>query len=217
MALKNWDELRKIDVTEHCEMRDVRDDKGNKIQVAYLPWAKCVDLLHAYGAEKVYFEPLIGTDGSTLFMSEDTFVNEKGQKNRCYEVRVKIVIDDLEFVQNYPLLNGVYVVREDTINQLRVSNAQKRAFVKGVALRTGLGFGLWADHGSEGDDAEEDLTLHSILKIKERIERLITEKMDKGLTLPVICEKLNINEDQLQVYLKHYTILNRLEKAIEKI
>jgi hypothetical protein len=42
--LKSYAELRKIDVTPYCEDRD-----GAK----YLPWAKCVDLLHTNGAEKV--------------------------------------------------------------------------------------------------------------------------------------------------------------------
>lgn len=217
MALKSYSELRKIDVLPYCDTREARDEKGNKIQVPFLNWAKCKDLLHENGAEKVYFEPLINDNGSTLFMTNETFVNEKGGKNRCFEVRVKVVIDDLEFIQNYPLLNGVYVVREDNINQLRVSNAQARAFVKGVAIHTGLGFGLWVNESEPQEDNNDDLEYHNILKIKERVERLITSKMDKGMTLPVLCEKLNIDEDQLNVYIKHYTILDRMEKAIAKL
>lgn len=218
MALKSYSELRKIDVLPYCEQRETKDDRGKTIKVPYLNWAKCKDLLHENGAEVVYYEPLVNENGSTLFMTDIPFADSKGNLNRCFEVRVKIVIDDLEFVQNYPLLNGVYVVREDTINQLRLSNAQARAFVKGVAIRTGLGFGLWVnDDETTQKDGEENLYFHNILKIRERVERLITMKMDSGLTIPQMCEKLNIDEDQFNVYMKHFTILDRLEKAIQKL
>lgn len=219
MALKPYSELRKIEVLPFCEQREVKDDTGKKIKVPYLNWAKCKDLLHEHGAEVVYFEPIINEKtGSTLFMTDIAFTDSKGNLNRCFEVRVKIVIDDLEFEQNYPLMNGMYVVREDTINQLRLSNAQARAFVKGVAIRTGLGFGLWVtDDETTQKDGEENLYFHNILKVKERMERLITMKMDGGLSIPQICEKLKIDEDQFNVYLKQYSILDRLEKAIQKI
>lgn len=216
--LKSFAELRKIDVLPYCEKREAKDENGRKIEVPYLNWAKCKDLLHENGAEVVYFEPLVNENGSTLFMTDVPFTDSKGNKNRCFEVRVKIVIDDLEFTQNYPLLNGVYVVREDTINQLRLSNAQARAFVKGVAIRTGLGFGLWVtDDETIQKNGEEDLYFHNILKVKERMERLITAKMDSGLTVQRICEQLKIDEDQFNVYMKQYAILDRLEKAIRKL
>lgn len=216
--LKSFAELRKIDVLPYCEKREAKDENGRKIQVPYLNWAKCKDLLHENGAEVVYFEPLVNENGSTLFMTDVPFTDSKGNKNRCFEVRVKIVIDDLEFTQNYPLLNGVYVVREDTINQLRLSNAQARAFVKGVAIRTGLGFGLWVTNDETTQkNGEEDLYFHNILKIRERMERLITAKMDSGLSIQQICEQLRIDEDQFNVYMKQYAILDRLEKAIRKL
>lgn len=217
--LKPYSELRKIDVLPYCDKREAKDDNGKKITVPYLNWAKCKDLLHENGAEVVYYEPLIDErTGSTLFMTQIPFTDSKGNQNRCFEVRVKIVIDDLEFVQNYPLLNGVYVVREDTINQLRLSNAQARAFVKGVAIRTGLGFGLWVnDDETTQKDGEENLYFHNILKIKERVERLITTKMESGLSVTDICKGLNVDEDQFHVYLKQYKILDRLEKAIQAL
>ena len=217
--LKPYSELVKIDVLPFCEERETKDDNGKKIKVPYLNWAKCKELLHNNGAETVYFEPIVNEKtGSTLFMTDIPFTDSKGNQNRCFEVRVRIVIDDLDFVQNYPLLNGVYVVREDTINQLRVSNAQARAFVKGVAIRTGLGFNLWvkSDETTQSE-GEENLYFHNILKIKERVERLITLKMDGGLSISDICKQLKIDEDQFNVYMKQYSILDRLEKAIQKL
>lgn len=213
--LKPYSELRRIDVLPFCEERETKDDKGKSIKVPYLNWAKCKDLLHENGAEVVYYEPLIDErTGSTVFMTNDAFVDSKGNRNRCFEVRVKIVIDDLEFVQNYPLLNGVYVVREDTINQLRVSNAQARAFVKGVAIRTGLGFGLWVsgDETAQQKDDSENLYFHDILKIKERVERLITIKMDDGLSLDDIGKKTGAGDEaDVRELLRYYTKLYNFE------
>ena len=66
-------------------------------------------------------------------------------------------------------------------------------------------------------NGEEDLYFHNILKVKERMERLITAKMDSGLTIQQICEQLRIDEDQFNVYMKQYAILDRLEKALRKL
>ena len=49
MALKSWEEMRKIDVTPYCQERD---------GMTYLNWAKCIDLLHENGAKKVYWVPI---------------------------------------------------------------------------------------------------------------------------------------------------------------
>ncbi len=49
MALKTYEEMRKIDVTPYCEERD---------GMIYLNWAKCIDLLHENGAKKVYWIPI---------------------------------------------------------------------------------------------------------------------------------------------------------------
>ena len=49
MALKDYEELRKIDVRPYCEERD---------GITYLNWAKCIDLLHENGAKVVRWEPI---------------------------------------------------------------------------------------------------------------------------------------------------------------
>ena len=138
--LKSYKELRAVDVTPYVKQRDGND---------YLNWARCIELLHEHGAEKVYFEPCVNENGSSLFMSDSVFTDAKGNTNRCYEVRVRIVIDELEFEAQYPLMNGSNPVKDNSMSQQRVWNAQTRAFVKGVAVRTGLGFSLWLDDDSD--------------------------------------------------------------------
>ena len=207
MALKSYDEMRKIDISKYTEKRD---------DVDYLNWAKCVDLLHENGAEKVYFTPIKNENGSSLFMTNKIFTDIKGNTNQCYEVGVHVVIDDLEFDYTGALMNGANPVKDNSMSQQRVWNCQTRLFVKGVAIHTGLGFDLWLKEEKEiaKNDKDDDLSKHSILACKERLEQLITMKLQGGLTKDEICEALKIEEETMAAYLSYFKILDRLEKAI---
>ena len=206
--LKNYKELRELDVSQWVEKRDGAD---------YLNWAKVVDLLHEQGAEKVYFEPMINEiTGSSLYMTEQIFTDKNGITNRVYETAVKIVIDDLEFIQRGPVTNGSNPVKDNSMTQQRLWNCQTRLFVKGVAIRTGLGFNLWLkeEEKNEKDNWEDDLSKHNIFKIKERIEQLVSTKMKKGIILEKIASNLGISEEELKKYFKYFKIIDRLEKRI---
>lgn len=206
--LKSYDELRKIDVSQYTEERDGAD---------YLNWAKVVDLLHKYGAEKVYFEPVVNEyTGSSLFMTEQTFKDSKENTNRVYETAVKIVIDDLEFIQRGPVMNGSNPVKDNSMSQQRLWNCQTRLFVKGVAIRTGLGFDLWIkdEENDEKNNWEDDLTKHKLGAIQQRLEQLVTRKTKEGLPIPKISENLGITEEEFRNYFTYFAVLDRLEKRI---
>ncbi len=216
--LKSYDELRKVDVKNFCEYREARDDKGKPIQVPYLNWAKCMDLLHENGAEKVYFEPVTNANGSSLFMSDQVFTDKNGVTNRCYEVRVKITIDDLEFTAQYPLMNGSNPVKDNSMTQQRLWNAQTRAFVKGVAMRTGLGFSLWLND-DEADDKSpmEDLASHDLYAIKERMQNAYTRLIKRGMTTAQIAAALGMTEDMVRVTFTFFDQLNSFERALNSL
>ena len=218
MALKSYAEMRKIDVLPHCDTREAKDDKGKKIQVPYLNWAKCKDLLHENGAEVVYFEPCVNANGSSLFMSDQVFIDKNDVTNRCYEVRVKIVIDDLEFEAQYPLMNGSNPVKDNSMTQQRLWNAQTRAFVKGVAMRTGLGFGLWVS-GDEAEDKApvEDLGNHNLFAIKERMQISYTNAIKKGMSTKDIADKLEMSEDEVKIIFTYFDQLNRFEQKLNAL
>lgn len=207
--LKSYEELRKVDVSKWVETRDGAE---------YLNWAKVVDLLHENGAEKVYFEPVVNElTGSSLFMSEQTFTTGKDAKtNRVYETAVKVVIDDLEFIQRGPVTNGSNPVLDNSMTQQRLWNCQTRLFVKGVAIRTGLGFNLWLkeEEKNEKDNWEDDLSRHNIFKIQERLQQLISSKMKQGLSVEKIATNLDLSEEELRNYFTYFKIIDRLEKRI---
>lgn len=215
--LKKFDELYKIDVMPYCDFKEGKDDKGKKIEIPYLNWAKCVTLLHENGAETVYFNPLKNEEGGYLFTSREVY-NKDGRVTGCYFVSVEIHIDDLVFTQDLPLLNGNLVVYDDTLNQLRISNAHARAFVKGVAIRTGLGFSLWAEDNEDDKATAEDLSLHNIWKIKQRIEQRFTDLMKRGVTQTEICDKCGLKEKDVGAILgKYMNGIAYLEDALRKI
>lgn len=132
--LKSWKEMRAVDVKPYCKRRDGVD---------YLNWAKCIDLLHEHGAETVYFEPIPASNGSSLIMSDATFADKNGGTNRCYETKIRVVIDDKIYYMQTPVTNGTNPVKDNSMTQQRVWNSMCRAFVKCVAINTGLGFDLW--------------------------------------------------------------------------
>lgn len=209
--LKSYDEMRKIDISKWVEERDGAD---------YLNWAKVVDLLHENGANTVYFEPVVNDKtGSSLYMTEEVFTDKNGGTNRVYETAVKVVIDDLVFIQRGPVTNGSNPVKDNSMTQQRLWNCQTRLFVKGVAIRTGLGFDLWLkdELKSEKDNWEDDLNKHNIFKIKERFEVLLTQKHKQGITIPDIAKNLKISEEELKSYFTYFKTLDRLEKRIQEM
>lgn len=207
--LKSYSEMRKVDVSPFTEKRDGND---------YLNWAMCKELLHQNGAEVVYFEPCTNpANGSSLFMSDQVFVDGKGNSNRCYEVRVHIVIDDLEFDAQFPLMNGSNPVKDNSMSQQRVWNAQTRAFVKGVAIRTGLGFDLWLKNDIEGKSTEDDLSKHSLFAIKERMQQAYTRAIKKKMSTKDIAEALMMTEDEVKVIFTYFEQLDRFEQKLNAL
>lgn len=217
--LKPFDELIQLDVRPFCDVRDAKGEHGKTIKVPYLSWAKCITLLHENGAKDVWYTPVECPQTSTYLWPQAKVVTvskeNKERETDCWFVRVLIHIDELEFTYDTPLLNGSNVVYKDTLNQLRINNALARAFVKGVAVRTGLGFGLWAD--SEDEDGEDDLSRHSIWAIKERLERLITAKERNGLSHSDLLAAVDLNERQLQKVMQYFATLDKLERKVASL
>ena len=203
-----YEDLRKLDLSKYVEQRNDAD---------YINWARIVELLHEHGAEKVYFEPVVNENtGSSLYMTDKTFTDSNGNTNNVYETAVHIVIDDLDFIQRGPVTNGSNPVKDNSMTQQRLWNCQCRLFVKGVAIRTGLGFNLWLkdEENTERNNWEDDLSKHKLGAIQKRLEQLVTQKVQQGLSIPKMAEKLDITEEEFRGYFTYFAILDRFEKRI---
>lgn len=216
MFNKSFSEMMKIDVRPYCDMREAKDDRGKPIQVPYLNWAMCKKLLHDNGAETVLFTPCVNANGSSLFMSDQVFTDSRDITNRCYEVRVRVQIDDKFYEGQYPLMNGSNPVKDNSMTQQRLWNAQTRAFVKTVAMVTGLGFSLWCE-GKDDEliDAEEDLSKHSLRAVRERFMQEYTDVLKRyRLSNAEIAERLGMTVDEVKVVFTYFDILERFEKNL---
>lgn len=205
--LKSWNEMRKLDISKYVKKRDSAD---------YLPWADCLKLLYENGAEKVSIIPQTTENGSSLFMSDQVFTDKNGYTNRCYEVRLAVEIDRNPYFISYPVLNGVNAVRDNLMNQNAVHKAQMRAFVKCVAINTGLGFDLWRDDSDIENDTE-DLSKHNLFAIKERLQQAYTRAFKKGMTTKEIATAVGMTEDEVKVIFTYFDQLHRFEQKLNAL
>lgn len=207
MAIKSWNEMRQLDIGKFVKKRDGAD---------YLPWAECLKLLYENGAEKVKIIPQTTDNGSSLFMSDQTFTDKNGYTNRCYEVLVSVEIDENKYLISYPVMNGINAVRDNLMNQNAVHKAQMRAFVKCVAINTGLGFDLWRDDADIENDVE-DLSKHSLWAIKERMQQSYTRAIKKGMSTGDIAKAVNKTEDEVRLLFTYFDQLNRFEQELNNL
>ena len=89
-----------------------------------------------------------------------------------------------------------------------VTYADKYALMKAYKIETG---------DDPDQSASEDLEGHSILKIKERVERLITGKLSKGMEMSDILAGLGMKEKSFNEYMAFYDRLRNFETAVRKL
>jgi hypothetical protein len=103
------------------------------------------------------------------------------------------------------------------LTQQRLGNAQKRAFVKGVAIRTGLGFGLWSEDIDDITDVADDLSKHSLKAIKERILEKVTTLMKQGISEDEIAQRNNMTIEEMKGLFSYFTSINRFERTLNNM
>jgi hypothetical protein len=149
-------------------------------------------------------------------MSDQVFTDKSGNTNRCYEVLVSVEIDENRYLISYPVMNGIAPVKDNLMNQNAVHKAQMRAFVKCVAINTGLGFDLWRDDSDIENDVE-DLSKHNLFSIKERMQQAYTRALIKGMSTKEIATALELTEDEVKTYFTYFDQLHRFEKKLSAL
>lgn len=222
--LKPFKELYDMDISRYTREREDLSDKSKKY--TYLPWDKCLLLLHEHGATDVNFIPLFAENGHSVFINPvdvSSITLSGGNRAKdpyCPEVHVKVVIDDKSGVFAYPLINGSEVITMGKINQQLVNTARQRAFVKGVAILTGLGLKLWEKE--ESDMPATNREAHSIQVCSNRIREKYADALkrignEKELLSQIRIDGKSLSRQQLNnffVYLKNAALIeHQLERA----
>lgn len=148
MPLKSFKELYSLDISKEIKKKPTfkREKGGTLITLPkdkwldYLEWATVLVLLYDNGADKVTYYCDRNENNYPAFFKD----------NSKPFVRVHVIIDDREYIQDYPVIDGNKV--DDSPNQLIIHKAQQRAFVKCIAVNTGLGLKLWQKEEHSFDD-----------------------------------------------------------------
>lgn len=202
--LKPFIELYNLDVKDHIKERIVT----GKVTTEYIPWMDVVVLLHKNGAESVKYGNIYAEDGHSLFMKE----------GKCPEVHVFVEIDGDRREASYPVIKGSFAIKPDNIDQLQVSNATQRAFVKCVATNWGLGLKVWQKEELEAEkNAPKDLSEHQIMAIKQRVQQEYTRCLQKKMSVKDIADGLEMTEDEVKTIFTYFDQLDRFEKKLKAL
>lgn len=169
MTLKPFNELFNLDISKEVQQRPVK--KNSNLTLDYLEWANCIKLLHENGAEKVRYGMVYNGNGYPCFY------NPNGESPF---VRVWVEIDDERYEEDYPIVNGIYVVSNP--NQLDINKAKQRGFVKAVAINTGLGLSLWIKEEqviNTDKDLQNEMNQNEGKNLNDQITQLFAQALQK--------------------------------------
>lgn len=143
MALKTFDELRKIEVPTK------KLDGG----FDYLNWLDCLDCLRENGAEDIQY------DCETI-----TGLRIDTQGNSNAVVKVYVEIDGKRRHITHPVAFGEFSIQNPTARQ--IETAIHRGMVKCVAINWGLGLDLWKKYETDAAPMPTDNNLPIRLAIE---------------------------------------------------
>lgn len=169
MALKSFNDLIKVDLSNEVVQRPIK--KNSNLTLDYLEWANCIKLLYEHGAEKVRYGMIYNESGYPCFY------NQNGESPF---VRVWVDIDGERYEEDYPVINGIYVVNNP--NQMEINKAKQRGFVKAVAINTGLGLGLWIKEEqvlNDNPDVQKEMNQNEGKTLNDQITTKFAEALQK--------------------------------------
>lgn len=218
--IKNFNELYEANVQEYIEKKPTfKYDKAKgkfvetEKKLDYISWVNAVILLHLNGAESVKYGNCYSSDGHSLFLVD----------GKLPEVHVWVEVDGDRREITYPLIDGSNDINMEKITQSDIHNASQRAMVKCVAINWGLGLKLWRKEEKETEAIRkefkevEDISVHKIMKIKERMQISYTKAIKKGMSTKDIANALEMTEDEVKVIFTYFDQLDRFEKKLNAL
>lgn len=216
MAIKKFDEMLELDISKFTSQKPTfkKNKKTGQMEPAapldYLSWADCLALLYRNGAERVEFGNEKSGDNHPVFLLN----------GGVPFIRVFVSVDGDERVLDYPIIDGSKDITMEHLAQSDVHNATQRAFVKCVAVNWGLGLSLWQKEERHGEDEKSKVDLAEvshIMAVKERVERMVTDKLKRGMDMADICASLGIRETQFKKLMSYYDQLWLLESKLGEL
>lgn len=201
MALKPFNELFNVDLSKEVVHRPVK--KGSNLTLEYLEWANCIKLLYEHGAEKVRYGMVYNEKGYPCFY------NHNGE---APFVRVWLEIDGERYEEDYPVINGIYVVANPT--QMDINKAKQRGFVKAVAINTGLGLSLWIKEEeliNTNKELQQEVNANETKSLNDQITTTFAKALEKTGDIDRLYEIIQSDKSSM---LKLYKSNDHGEKKI---
>lgn len=212
--LAPFKELLEFDISKYVSKKPIF--KYDKIQnkfvesgayLDYISWVDCLILLYENGAEHVEYGNMRNAEGHSLFT----------YGGGLPEVRVFVEIDGKRYEATYPLIDGSKDIGMDKATQSDVHNASQRAFVKCVAINTGLGLKLWQkEEQQQKEPREMDKSAHSIIVCIERVKELLANVIQEYPDERQFYSDLNLTKKQVEVIFNQSKGLQVLEDRLRR-
>ena len=209
--LKPFAELLKADVSKYISKKPTFKKVGDKfvptgVELDYISWVDCLILLYENGAENVHYGNILNDKGHSLFLNEGRFP----------EVRVFVEIDGNRFEMTYPLIDGRKHLDIAKATQSDIHNASQRAFVKCVAVNTGLGLPLWQKE-EKMQPKTIDESIHNLGIIIGRVRKLYAKAVQSVGEESMLLKNLNVNKKQIENIFSYSQQLSKLETALKEL
>lgn len=206
---KSFLELYKLDITSHIKTRDVMKKNvtgewvkdTSKPPMKYLEWSKVLILLYELGANTIKYGNVC--DEKT---GHPVFLNGL---NTAPFVKIWVKIDQETYEITHPVLNGYEKGYAD--NQSHIHNATQRAFVKCVAVNTGLGLSLWERDEETNSIVPDEVLKEEILKWNIRMTNLFNAASNKLGGHDNVHAELNTNTKELKAIYDGDNVLRKQE------
>ena len=214
--LKPFSELISLDLTDYISKKPTF--KYDRVQgksvptgeyLDYLSWADVVMLLYENGAEHVRYDNIPNGQGHPLFLSEGSVP----------VVRVYVEIDGQRYELTYPVIDGSKDIKMDALVQSDVHNATQRAFVKCVAINTGLGLPLWQKEERQTQAAAPkfDESMHSIQVCIDRVRKKYGFAVSSYGSERDVTDALGLSQNQLKTIFQASRNLAVLESNLDRM
>lgn len=215
--MKTFIELYKLDIDKEITLKPTffKDKQTGTFKetskdkwLKYLEWSKVIVLLYKSGATSVTYGSYVNNDGYPAFY------NNKG-KNPFVKVWVKI--DEEKYEIDYPVINGNS--QTDEPKQLDIHYSQQRAFVKCVAINTGLGLKLWEREESDISDIldNEPSNKEESDKLNEQILKAFNDAIKSGISKEEIYDAVGMNRNGLTKLHQDINALDMKKDVLLKI
>lgn len=209
--LKIYDELKSVPETAKKKITGGRISGMTNIS----PMWRIKRLTEEFGAS--------GIGWYTEVISKEIHEGDNGEKVAIVEINLYVKVDG-EWSKPIFGTGGSMLVANEKSGKHTSDEAFKMAYTDAISVACkALGMGADVYYSEEKGMTEEtkydrdDLSFHSILAIKKRVEELLTVKQKNGMDFADMLASMNVSEKQFKQIMGYFDTLDKFEKLVRAL